>query len=195
MTTQFLECGSQEEIKKFKPIFDQAVEEAKKIAEKAGVTFFDIVEVRFYTSDEESKEGNGCKWIPNDEAKTAVIKFSRNADLEALTHEVGHSFFHPSPLHERYNEGAQYGEKFCNAFRYALHPDKGKCWMATDGGSYDAHRLIKKCETLPEGKLGDLLAALSKYFADLCEKKRAKICEQKKKGAKDPERILDSEDI
>ena len=185
MPMQFLECEAQKKVKELKPIFDRAVKKAKQIAEEAGVAFYDIVQVRFYTSDEEKNEGAAGKWTPDDKAETAVIAFSRNADPEALTHEVAHSFFHGSPLHDSNNEHRKYGEKFCNAFRYALHADKSKSWMETESGPYDAHALVEKLEKRAKCKKVDLLAALTEYFVELCKKKGSKMCA----------RILDSEGL
>ena len=103
------------------------------------------------------------------------MRFDVPPTQKLLTHEVGHSLYHPSPLHDRHGE-PKYGDKFCNAFRYVIHPDKGTGWMVKDGGEYDASALIAKCPDLK---------AFTDYFVTLCMKKRQDMS----KG------ILDAEEI
>jgi hypothetical protein len=162
MTTKFFEGESRETIAKYRPIFDKAVKAGREIAQLAGTDFYEIVEVRFFTPEEEKKITDAGSFCWNDEKKLAWIKMCRSADPECLTHEVGHCFFHPSLLHDRHGEPPR-GDKFCNAFRYFLHPDKGTDWMAKDGGSYDGNAIVAKCQDLE---------AFMKYFAALMQKKR-----------------------
>src|SRR5262249_40576979 len=145
--TRFLEHESQADIDRLKPVFDQAVAAAKAIALQAGEDFYEVEEVRFFTPQEEMDklQSDAASWAWDDEKKLAFIAIRRSADPECLTHEVGHSLYHPSPLHDRHGEPPMYGDKFCNAFRYAVHPDKGTGWMAKDGGDYDASAIIAKC--------------------------------------------------
>ncbi|GAF69368.1 unnamed protein product [marine sediment metagenome] len=160
---RFLEGEDQVDINRFKRIFDRARMAALEIAQKAGITFYEITELRFFTDEEEENSKESALWSWDDASKTSKIAMRRTADPEALTHEIGHSLYHPSPLHDRNNEDSKYGDKFCNAFRYVLHPSKSKGWMQCDGGQYDAHKLVKKCPDLE---------SFSKYFVELCNKKR-----------------------
>jgi hypothetical protein len=164
VTKSFLEKESQADIGRFRPIFDKAVTAAKAIAQRAGLDFYDILEVRFYTPAEEKviPAGEAATWRWDDLNRIAYIAIRRSTDPEALTHEVGHSLYHPSPLHDRNGE-PKYGDKFCNAFRYFVHPEKGTDWMAKDGGEYDASALIAKCRDLNE---------FADYFVALCATKR-----------------------
>src|SRR5262249_17566633 len=143
---------------------------------RAGVGFYEIEEVRFFTRHEEATAREDGVWWPDDRRKVASIKLCRRADVEGLTHEVGHSLFHPSPLHDRHNEDPKYGDKFCNALRYVVDPAKGMEWMAADGEQYDAHKLVERCPDLE---------TFGNYFVELCQRKRQSM----------NRRILDGEGI
>ena len=173
---QFLKGEDQEVIDKYRPIFNLASMAALNIAKRASVIFYEVTEFRFYTEEEEKKVKEAAIWSCDDANKTSKIAIRRTADPEALSHEIFHSLYHPSPLHDRNNEDPKYGDKFCNAFRYVLYSSKGKCWMQCDGSQYDAHSLVRKCPDLD---------SFSKYFVELCNKKR-------RAGNK---RILDLENI
>jgi hypothetical protein len=176
VSTSFLANESQTDIDRFQPCFDEAVARAREVALKANVSFYEIEKVRFYNLGEEKTQTEDALWLPDDTKRTAHIAIRRAADPEGLTHEVGHCFFHPSPLHDRHNEDPQYGDKFCNGFRYVVHPTKGKSWMPNDGGRYDAHALVMKCPDLN---------SFSDYFVKLCAAKRQDMSK----------RILDGEGI
>lgn len=173
--------------KKFDPILHQAISAARAIAHEAGVPFYEIVEVEF-----DDKFKGPADWIWDDEKETARIKIKPDAEPEALAHEVGHSLFHRSPLHDRYNEDPKYGDRFCNAFRYVLYPGGGEFWGRNDN-KYDATKLAAKLRTdaqircVPEkSDSPKLTKAFTTYFVDLCRRKRhSMLCE----------RILDKEDI
>jgi len=174
--TIFLVGEEQGVVDKYRLVFDEAVNAAKGIAGKGARPFYEIVEVRFYTQQEGQIKTEEGSWSPDDTAKTATIALKGTADPECITHEVFHSVFHPSPLHDRHNEDKTYGDKFCNGFRYSVNPSKGKHWMPNDGSPYDAHGLIARCPDL---------ATFSSYFVGLCNKKRQDL----------GKRILDAESI
>lgn len=162
MTTKLFEGESKQTIDKYRPILDKAVKAGQEIARRAGTDFYEIAEARFFTLEEEKKTTDAGSFYWDDEKKIAWIRMRRSADPECLTHEVGHCFFHPSLLHDRHGE-PPLGDKFCNAFRYVLHPEKGTDWMAKDGGNYDGHAIIAKCRDLD---------GFMNYFSALNQKKR-----------------------
>ena len=142
---KFFENEGEEVREKYWPIYAKSMQAAKELASRAGIRFYEIEEIRFFTSAEQSTEP-AAEWTCDDNSRTARIAIRRDADPECLSHEVGHSFFHPSLLHDRHGE-PPYGDKFCNAFRCLLHPEKGTSWMQNDGGAYDGRAILTKCPT------------------------------------------------
>jgi hypothetical protein len=68
------------------------------------------------------KENGGAGWMLVDE-RHAKVKIGTEADVEAVYHELFHSVFHFSPLHQGRDE--EWGEAWCDGFRYFHDPSFG----------------------------------------------------------------------
>lgn len=104
------ECRDEPLRKRLWDLFQKAEEEARSFCD-SGNCWIRIVKVA---------ECAKSSWAPDGENSTITIPVSDD-DLGVIFHEVFHSAFHCSPLwHVRCNGNDQWGEAFCDAFRYFM---------------------------------------------------------------------------